>query len=69
MWAVIARSLLSWFPVDQSSQIYQVLFRATEPIIDPIRRIMPNTGMIDMSPMVAIMVLIGMQYMVAMVTV
>jgi len=66
MWAVIARSLLSWFPVDQGSQVYQVLFKVTEPIVDPIRRVMPNTGMIDMSPMVAIMGLIAMQYMVAM---
>ena len=69
MWAVIARSLLSWFPVDQGSQLYQMLFRATEPIIDPIRRIMPNTGMIDLSPMIAIMVLIGLQYMVGMLVV
>ena len=66
MWAVIARSLISWFPVDQGSQVYQVLFKVTEPIVDPIRKVMPNTGMIDMSPMIAIMGLIAMQYMVAM---
>ncbi len=65
MWAVIARSLLSWFPVDQTSALYQMLHRVTEPIVDPIRRIMPNTGMMDLSPMIAIMVIIGMQYMVA----
>ncbi len=65
MWAVIARSLLSWFPVDQSSPLFQVLHRVTEPIVEPIRRVMPNTGMIDLSPMIAIMVIIGMQYMVA----
>lgn len=66
MWAVIARSLLSWFPVDQGSALYQMLFRTTEPLIDPIRRIMPNTGMIDISPMITIIVLIAMQYMVSM---
>jgi YggT family protein len=65
MWAVIARSLMSWFPVDQSSPLVQMLHRVTEPIVDPIRRIMPNTGMIDLSPMIAIMVIIVMQYMVA----
>jgi len=65
MWAVIARSLLSWFPIDQSSPLFQVLHRVTEPIVEPIRRIMPNTGMIDLSPMVAIMVIIVMQFMVA----
>ena len=46
-----------------------MLFRATEPIIDPIRKIMPNTGMMDMSPMIAILVLFGLQFMVAAVAV
>ncbi len=57
-WAIVARALLSWFPIDQGSPLYQILFRVTEPIIDPIRRIMPNTGMMDLSPMAAIVVLI-----------
>lgn len=57
-WAIVARALLSWFPIDQSSPLYQLLFRVTEPIIDPIRRIMPNTGMMDLSPLAAIVVLI-----------
>ena len=65
MWAVIARSLLSWFPIDQSSPLFQVLHRVTEPIVEPIRRVMPNTGMIDLSPMIAIILIIAMQYMVA----
>ena len=66
MWAVIARSLLSWFPVDQSSTLYQMLYRVTEPIIEPIRRVMPNMGMMDLSPMMAIFALILMQYLVGM---
>ena len=64
MWAVIARSLLSWFPVDQSSPLYQMLFRVTEPIIEPIRRVMPSNGMFDMSPLLAMMGLIVMQFLV-----
>lgn len=66
MWAVIARSLLSWFPVDQSSPLYQMLFKVTEPIIEPIRRMMPQTGMLDLSPLLAMMGLIIMQYLVSM---
>jgi YggT family protein len=54
IWAIIARSLMSWFPVDQTSPIVQVLFRVTEPIIEPFRRVLPSTGMIDLSPMAAI---------------
>jgi YggT family protein len=64
-WAIIARSLLSWFPIDQGSTLYQVLFRVTEPLIDPLRRVMPSTGMIDLSPMAAIIVLIVMTQLVA----
>ena len=66
MWAVIARSLLSWFPIDQSSPLYQMLWRVTEPIIEPIRRVMPSTGMFDLSPLMAIFGLIMMQYVVGM---
>lgn len=64
MWAVIARSLLSWFPVDQSSTAYQMLYRVTEPIIEPFRRLVPNTGMIDLSPLMAMMALIIMQILI-----
>ena len=67
-WAVVARSLLSWFPIDQASPLYQLLYRVTEPIIDPIRRVMPQTGMMDLSPMAAIIVLIVMSQLVANLT-
>ncbi|MEX0784487.1 MAG: YggT family protein [Dehalococcoidia bacterium] len=64
-WAIIARSLLSWFPIDQGSPIFQMLYRVTEPLIEPIRRVMPSGGMIDLSPMAAIIVLIVMTQLVA----
>lgn len=60
MWAVIARALISFLNVDQGSTVYQMLYRITEPIIEPIRRIMPQTGMIDLSPLGAILMLIVM---------
>ena len=63
-WSVVARALIGWLPIDQSSTVYQVLFRITEPVIDPIRRVLPNTGMLDLSPLAAILVLIVLQQMV-----
>ncbi len=63
-WSVVARALISWLPIDQSSTVYQVLFRITEPVLDPIRRVLPNTGMLDLSPLAAILVLIVLQQMV-----
>jgi YggT family protein len=55
--AIFARIILSW--IDQTGQmrITQILYEITEPILLPIRRIMPNTGMLDLSPMVAIILL------------
>ena len=55
--AIIARALLSWFNMDPGSPLIQALNSITEPILDPIRRIMPRIGMIDLSPLVAILLL------------
>jgi len=52
--------------VDQSSTLVQMLHRVTEPIISPFRRVMPNTGMMDLSPMMAIIALLVMQQLVSM---
>ncbi|MCC6418448.1 MAG: YggT family protein [Gemmataceae bacterium] len=64
MVAVIVRSLMTWFPVRQDNQFARVLFQVTEPLLEPIRRIMPRMGMIDLSGLVLIILL---QVMVAVV--
>ncbi len=64
MWAVIFRILLSWFPIDQSSMVYQLLWRVTEPLIDPFRRVMPSAGMFDLSPMATIIALVVLSQIV-----
>ena len=55
--AVLARALLSWFVRDPYNQVVRVLDQITEPILQPLRRIMPRIGMIDITPLVAIIVL------------
>jgi len=55
--AIIGRSLLSWFPISPTSPIISILNEITEPILAPLRRIVPKIGMIDITPMVAIFVL------------
>lgn len=64
MLAIVARSLMSWFPVSQGNQFARMLFQVTEPILDPIRQMMNRLGlrfgMIDLSAMVAIILLIVM---------
>lgn len=57
IFAIFARSILTWFPVDRGGPVFQALDAITEPILQPLRRIVPNVGMIDITPMVAIIVL------------
>jgi YggT family protein len=54
----IARSLFSWIDPGMQSPIGKFLRQATEPIIAPIRQVVPNAGALDFSPMIAIFVLI-----------
>ncbi len=51
---ILARVLMSWFNPDPSSAIVRTIHQLTEPILAPIRRLLPSTGMIDLSPMVAL---------------
>jgi YggT family protein len=55
--AIIIRALLSWFQLDPSNPLIQALDAITDPIVDPIRRIMPRVMMLDFSPLVAILLL------------
>ena len=48
---------MSWFPNARSSTIGQFFARICEPYLEPFRRIIPPLGMIDISPLVAILVL------------
>jgi len=54
---ILARVLLSYFPnIDPYNPWVRMTYQFTEPILEPIRRALPQTGMIDFSPMI---VLIG----------
>ncbi len=55
--AILARVLVSWVNPNPYHPAMQVLIQITEPILAPIRRYLPQTGMIDFSPLVAIILL------------
>ncbi len=59
--AILIRSLMSWFPVSPQNPIYQVIFGITDPIIRPLQRVVPRLGMIDITPMVAMIILLVVQ--------
>lgn len=56
-WAILIRVLLSWFVSDATHPLLRLLDDVTEPILGPIRRLMPRTGMVDFSPLVALLIL------------
>jgi YggT family protein len=56
--AIIARSLISWFDPGMRSQVSRILVDITEPVIGPVRQVVPTIGgMIDISPIVTIILL------------
>ena len=56
--AIIIRALLSWFPnIDPRNPLVEFIIAITEPILAPIRSVMPRIGMIDLTPMIAIILL------------
>jgi YggT family protein len=56
-WALIIYILMSWFPSARETSIGRFLTRICEPYLEPFRKIIPAIGMIDISPIVAILVL------------
>jgi YggT family protein len=56
---MFARIILSWFPVNPGSglaSVYGFLYSITEPVLGPIRRVIPPVGMggmgLDLSPLI-----------------
>jgi YggT family protein len=58
---LLARVFLSWFPLQPGTamaSIASIIYQLTEPVMGPVRRLIPTIGMIDISPIV---VFIGLQ--------
>lgn len=54
---ILARILISWVRVDPYNPLVNLIFRLTEPILAPIRNMLPAVGMFDFSPLVAILLM------------
>jgi YggT family protein len=60
-WAILIRVLLSWLPmanirIDPYNPAVRLLYSITDPILEPLRRY-TTVGMIDLSPLVALLLL------------
>ncbi|CDQ08793.1 conserved protein of unknown function [Acidithiobacillus ferrivorans] len=56
-WAILIRAILSWVQPDPRNPIVQFLERVTGPILYPLQRIIPPLGGIDLSPLVAMLLI------------
>lgn len=55
--AIIARVILSWFSVNPGNPFMTILFHITEPILGPLRRVIPRVGIFDFTPIIAIVLI------------
>jgi YggT family protein len=72
LWAVIISAVMSWliaFEVINTHNkfvymVYDFLTRVTQPLLNPIRRLLPNLGGIDISPIVLILLIYFLQSLI-----
>lgn len=60
IYMIIVRVVLSWFPSTSGGVVAQISYfvgRFTEPVLDWVRRFMPRTGALDLSPLVVLLFL------------
>jgi len=62
--AIIFRAILSWFQPRPTSKLTIILYRITEPLLAPLRRIIPRVGMFDFTPLIAIILLQLIYYLI-----
>jgi len=58
---IIGTVIVSWVGQNVRHPIIPLLFQLTDPVLEPIRRVMPNLGGFDLSPLIAI---IGIQFLI-----
>jgi YggT family protein len=62
---IFARVILSWFGISRYNIFIQILDDITEPILAPLRKIIPTIGIFDLTPLVAIGILFVIPILVA----
>lgn len=64
MFILVARALFSWFDPTYQTPVGRFLFAITEPIVGPVRQVIPNTGVLDLSVMVTMFLIIILRQLV-----
>lgn len=61
MYVIIARAIISWVNPDPYNPLVRFLIRATEPVLYRVRRVLPATGGLDLSPLVVMLAIFFLQ--------
>ena len=62
---LFARAIASWIDPGFRSTIGKLLFDVTEPIVAPVRQVVPPVGMLDLSIMVTLFLLVILRQLIA----
>ncbi len=54
---ILARVLMSWVNVDPYSPVARAIFDLTEPVLAPVRNLLPQAGGLDFSPIIVMVLL------------
>lgn len=61
-WLILIRALISWVSPDPGNPIVQFLHAATEPVLEPIRHLVPTWRIgLDLSPLIAFLLIMFIQ--------
>ncbi|MBI2852378.1 MAG: YggT family protein [Chloroflexi bacterium] len=55
--AVVARVVLSWFSSQPSNFLARFIFAITEPLLWPVRKVIPRVWVFDLAPMIVVLLL------------
>jgi YggT family protein len=55
--AIFLRAIITWFRLAPDNPIQVILVQVTEPILSPLRRVVPSLGMFDITPWIAMLLL------------
>ena len=72
VWVLIASAVMSWLVAfgvvnmrnDAVRAIWNILYQVTEPALRPIRRVLPNLGGIDISPIILLLLIFFVQRLI-----
>ena len=65
--AIFIRVILSWLPMSggQFNPLIAIIYQITEPVLAPLRRVIPRLGIFDLTPTIALFILFAIHQFVS----